>query len=614
MSDLSILSRDQIDSLSALNAVVESVMPKLKNLTVDSIINEANYLNSIESSIPEKQAFDLHLLMILGEGRQTVSEYYKGMTNGYNGVLEAARKILPNSHKITESIESFKAYVVSCLNEELMQLSPPSLMISPSEVGTALTGGALKPRKSGGIMSVLTDLFNACTEGGSFIGIVQFILDVLGVAGDFIFPGLGAAFDIINAIIYFIRGKWVLGIISLIAGIFMGSGDILKLAKSSAHLANPVIVKLASGQVTDAAAAVAKMGAKESGMVMRFIRSITSIIGGVLSNATSVLGQFFKNFGKVSGFIPGLGLLIKPIFEFLGRSLTNFGTKITVLCDAFKLMDTKIAKGTLSTLDGAMKNSDTVFKLSDDGRVLYAYSKEGKLITKVPSETLMKSDFVTMRYGKAGDNLPFNTAAEYAKYHKTVNKMAGPGYTKRIASWITLTLPRAVKLTPTRLAFFIGKQIYKIITGKEWTGTGGSGEWSREEIEGHGNGAFNDWIDRQIDAKRKETGAEYIPYLELDSKDKEAHDKILDYQNHYAKILGEPSIMDAVSDSYDKDKVDDEFNDFFSEIASKKVNSSADRVDHTVAKELDSTMRNSTSESISLSKPVNIKSFSQFIK
>ena len=78
-------------------------------------------------------------------------------------------------------------------------------------------------------------------------------------------------------------------------------------------------------------------------------------------------------------------------------------------------------------------------------------------------------------------------------------------------------------------------------------------KWSKKEVEGHGNGAFNDWINRKLKEEREKTGAVYVPALNLDSQDQEVVDRITDYQNHFAKLHGQPNIMQVVTKTYDKE-------------------------------------------------------------
>jgi hypothetical protein len=574
MSDF-VLNESQLQQFTILNEVFDKVQPKLSNmLTVDSLVNELTFINSIESRIPESVRLDLHLSMIFDKGKRSVSDYYKALSGGTNYILEAARKVFPDSIEITESIESFKTYLISRLNEEMMALAEPTGFITSSGLEKAFSGGEIAARASGSFWTMLKGLLNAVTEGGSTIGIIQFIIDIIGFVGDFIFPGVGVVADLINAIIYFIRGEWLLGAISIIAALVVGGGDTLKLLKGGASTASPIFVKLAKGQVDNAADAVAKLSTKESGPVMKLLRTLVSYIGGAIGSGTTLLGKFIKNFSKVTNFIPGLGKKLKNLFDFLGSSITNFGTKMITFCDSFKLMEKSLATTAIKNMDLAAKEGSTVFKLSDDGRLLYAINKEGKTISRIPSELFVQSEIATIKYGPKGARKLFTTAADFATYHKGITSLATrPSFISGFTKYFTKTIPSAVKTSVKELPFFIGKQIYKIATGKPWVdGEGGGGNaWSKEEVEGHGSAAFREFIDGQIAKKKAETGATYVPYVTLDSSDEETYNKVIDYQNSLAKRTGDPSIMKLITKNYDSEKVNDEFDEFFNNIASGKV-------------------------------------------
>jgi hypothetical protein len=243
-------------------------------------------------------------------------------------------------------------------------------------------------------------------------------------------------------------------------------------------------------------------------------------------------------------------------------------------CDSFKLMDKALVTTAIKNMDIAAKEAGTVFKLSEDGRLLYAINKEGKTISRIPSELFSKSGIRTIRYGDSASPILFNTAADFVKYQKGINLLAtNPSIINRFSKYFTKTIPAATKVARKEFIFFLGKQIYKIATGKSWIDGGGDGEnlWSKEEVMGHGNGAMNSWMDEQIKKKKEETGASYVPYVTLDSGDKETYDKVLDYQNHLAGLTGDPSIMRVIVKNRDSENVNDEFSEFFDNISSGKV-------------------------------------------
>jgi hypothetical protein len=136
------------------------------------------------------------------------------------------------------------------------------------------------------------------------------------------------------------------------------------------------------------------------------------------------------------------------------------------------------------------------------------------------------------------------------------------------------------------LPFFVGKLIYKYIHNKDFSE---DSNVTKAEIIGQGNGALNNWIDELTTKKRKETGATYLPYIELDSQDKEVYDKITDYQNHYAHLTGQPNIMKVVYDKYGNEGTMKEFDEFFKMVGRGEVDYEGknDKVDHTIANDLE---------------------------
>jgi hypothetical protein len=554
-----------------------------KKLVFSELVNESHAIAVMESSIPQNSSFDFHLDLIFTPGGLT--NYYKSMTGGNNVILEAARKVFPDSPQITESIESFKTYMRSLLNESGIALAEPTAAMTGS-VEKAFSGGEYEAKSGGGFWGTLKSLWNALTEGGSWWGIIHLILDIIGIVGDFIIPGVGVAADVLNAVIYLCRGEYLLAAISIIAAIVVGGGDALKLGKGVAKQASPVFVSLVKGSTTDAAQAVAKMAPKTGSKVLGFLGKIAGYIGGAMAKAISIAGSFFSGMAKVTSYIPGLNMLLKPIFDAIGSTLTKFGTRMTAFCDNLKILNKTVTKEALKKLEKGMAKGET-FKLSNDGKVLYAYNSAGKKVGSLPAESLQKSDFVKIRYGSDPSNLKlFTNAAEFSKYQRGVSRIgSNKKFGSRFGAYFKNTLPRATKNLSAGLPFFIGKQIYKLVTGKEWKMGEG---WSEAEVKGHGNAALNSWINDRIAKEKKESGAVYIPAVMLDSRDQEVMDNITAYQNNYAKMLNQPSIMPVIYDKYGNEPVFDEFEEFWKQVEKGEVTagSEKDRIEHSIADDL----------------------------
>jgi len=594
MSSLT-LNESQIQQLDALNSVFEAAEPRLsKILTFDNFVNEAYALKVIESNIPDSLRIDLHLDMIFGESTYTLTEYYKSMSSGTNRILEAARKIFPDSPAITESIESFKEYLGSLLNEESLALSMPTVNPAAS-IDTALNGGALQPRTSDGFWGTLKKLWNALTEGGSVFGVIHLILDIIGVVGDWIIPGVGIVADIINAIIYACRGEWIMAAISLIAGIIIGGGDALKLLKGSAKPAGKILPFLVKeGGAKGAAEALSKIPAKERGGVLKLLTGIFGNLGGALGKATSLFGQFVKGFGKVTSYIPGLGGALKWVFDGLGTTLTKFGEKMTLAGANFKLATKVAKKEAAEVIDKAAKagGGDFIF----DGPWVKVINKEGKQVGKYPASQIDKimgksiGEIASKKAGsEAGAKILYKNGDDVAKVTRTLeNPKVQESMRKRAYEFFEKRIKAGAKRTFNikNLSWFIGKQIYKLIHKTDWV-DGANNKWSRREVEGHGNGAMNHWIDGRIKDEMDKTGAVYVPALELDSQDQEVVNKVTDYQNHYAKLYGQPEIIQVVTKQYDKNGPGAEFADFFDEVAKGNVKrgGKGDMIDHTLSDE-----------------------------
>lgn len=609
MSSLT-LNESQIQQLDALNSVFEATEPRLsKILTFDNLVNEVHALRVIESNIPESLLFDLHLDMILGESKYSVSDYYRSLSNGTNYILEAARKILPNSPAITESIESFKEYLGSLLNEESLALGMPADVVA--------TAAPLKPR-GGGFWGTLKSLWNAVTEGGSVIGIIHFIIDIIGLVGDFIFPGVGVCADIINAIIYAIRGEWISCAISIIAAVVIGYGDTLKLVRFAAKPAQKAVGLLAKeGGAKAAGEMIAKLPAKEKGGVLKLLTGIFGNLGGALGKATSLFGQFVSAFGKVTGYIPGLGKALNWIFDGLGKTLTAFGNKMSLAGANFKLATKAAKKEAALTIDNAAKagGGDYIF----DGDWVRVINKEGKQVGKYPASQINKltdDALLNVTSKKAGSKeaakILYKKGDDVAKVTKTLESPAVQASMRKRAYAFFDTTPfwKGSKRFVKDLPFFLGKQIYKIIFGTPWV-DGASNKWSKREVEGHGNGAFNDWINDQLKKEKDKTGAVYVPALMLDSSDQEVVDKVTDYQNHFAKLYGEREIIHVVTKQYDSSGPGAEFESFFDKVAKGEVTrgGAGDAVSHTNADEIN-IKRNLTESKKSVVK--TISNFSDF--
>lgn len=561
------MTADQILACDYINAEFPRYEKRLfEFVTFDNLISEAFSLNSIEEVLPNKLFTEIHLDKILNESGSRVKGYYVGLASGKNQILEEARKMGLSSNQINEAIEDFRNFIKHKLFEDALALGSP-IASAASGFETALAGGEhLAPAKASKwtILGTLKSIWNGLTEGGSVIGIIHLIIDIVGLVGDFIFPGVGVAADIINAIIYAIRGKWILALISLVAAIIVGAGDGLKLFKPAVSTAEPILIALTKKGGVDAAAAMAGKVANK-GPVMRFLGLLASMVGTVVSKASTILGKFIQGVGKVFAWIPGLNRLTTPIFEGLGTVLTKFGDNMKLFADNFALMEKGAAKTAVKEIDDAI-GAGSKFEISKNGKYVEITNAAGKKV-EYPAGKVLNSYNMTHKL----KGVPFTNVKDLIKYNNALGKSTvKQAFNKRFIAFLSTRFNKeAAENFSKRMPYFIGKQIYKLIWGSDWLD--GQSDWSKAEVEGHGNGAFNDFVNRRIMEEKKKTGAAFVPSLMLDSSDQEAFDHITDYQNHYAELTGKPTITHVVYDKADNSPDAKEFKSFFEKVASGEI-------------------------------------------
>ena len=571
------------ESLQLMNRYFEGREENIANVfSLDRLKWESRLLNNAEKSISSKLLFDLHFDMIVDEGAKAVSKYYQDLSGGVNLILERATKKL--NKKINEQASSvdpaalFQKQFTAALTDYRAknaqgqtQPQPTVANGSTSEIDAAIAG--IDPKSTGeGIVNFLKKLWNQLTENGEAIGILHLILDAIGVIGDFIIPGLGAIADIINAIIYFCRGKWMLGTISLLAGLIFGAGDALKLLKGSAGAAEKVMVKTAERGTKEGADELAKVSVKEQSGVIKLLRFIAQNISKVLGIATSLLARFFDGFlAKITGWLPLIGKPLKSFFESIGSFFGRYAEKMTNFANGFS----KVEKGALEV---AAKEADDTLQafFAEGGKMevdattgtVKCIDANGKIIGKeFPVELLTNPKILNKKYPnlfKAGEK------EAIVKYNNAIsrgNKEIGLSN----SNWLVKKGLVAAGATG-RLSFFIGKQVIKIITGEPWDKAG----YKKEEVEYWGNSALQSWIQDELKKKREETGATYIPALDLDSSDKETFDRITNYQNNYAKLFGMPKIIPVVYDKYGNDEVEEDFKEFWDQVGTGEIKHNED--------------------------------------
>lgn len=213
-----------------------------------------------------------------------------------------------------------------------------------------------------GFLSSIKAAWNAMTEDGSPIGIFQFFLDIIGIipASWFGFP-IDIAANLLNAVIYFIRDKFLLGFINLVACVDLSKVFApLKLGiKAIARPASTLIKALGkSGAGSGAAMALkaSKEGSSNPGVVKMLGTALGKIGRWLLTSGIKmirrIVPQIIKainklTFGafKLEKYIPR----ITAVIDGWAGKLTTFAKEADAASKVLLSKETaQAAKGTIA--------------------------------------------------------------------------------------------------------------------------------------------------------------------------------------------------------------------------------------------------------------------------
>ena len=576
---------DIVDFINESLAPAENMISRA--LSLDAIKEECNFLNRIESMIPEDLQLQLHLNMILDESKKSLARYNRNLIKRRNIVIESAIKSLSisESANIKESIdlllEELKSSIKSrSISEENISTMPVDVSSVSTEYGNDFDNvmknisspddipADMLKGEQGSVMSIVKMLWNGLTEGGSPIGIFQFILDIVGLVGDFFGP-VGLIADVINGIIYLYREKYMLALISFIAAMIPFGGNVLKGWLQTSKIAKPVMdiggIYLKDGskvgaKVTDDAAKVIAKSAPESLKALDYIaKTAKEAVGGV----SGFIAKFFDKFlGKLVGWIPFIGKPLKAFFEGVAGAISSFGSRVGKFADDIPQAMTKAEVDTMNTFfkEAGKEGSEITLKGSD---LIVTSSKGGSVA--IPANMLRGTDFMLQRYGKGAGkkmqkalkNAGMNSADFYKSLNNGLRSMDGVyGKTAKIGA-ATISFGKKVPL-------FIGKEVYKFISDFKPSDL----LLSDQEYEAWGNAAIYDLMqDRTKKAMEENPNALYsVPYVDA-LKDNEATNVLRKTQNDYAEAFDLPNV--GVVGWYargEKDKRPEEVTKFYNDL------------------------------------------------
>lgn len=280
-----------------------------------------------------------------------------------------------------------------------------------------------------GVWDTAKSVLSALTEGGSPIGILHLVLDLIGlVPASWVGFPIDVLANVLNGIIYAVRGMWFLAILSLIAavpanylfkGLKMSFTPFAKVADKlgiAIFKGDKAAVKLASSELKTAAGIEKAAGlGKALDTFVQFAKTtLIKIIKGIGWTLDKILGTVLP-----FGIYPK-GKIVKFIEEFVEVPLMKAvkGSEEAVL--ALKEGDEVLAKTTKAEIDAS-----TTIKAADKEAMTAKFNKlahgDGDLVGQV-----MKSDGYTQLVKKGAPKAAIeaytNAAIARMAFSKTFTK------------------------------------------------------------------------------------------------------------------------------------------------------------------------------------------------
>ena len=423
-----------------------------------------------------------------------------------------------------------------------------------SEIESVVGNANILPKgNSDGILGMLKDLWNSLTEGGSTIGILQLVLDFVGLVGDaFLVVGLplGMIADFINAMIYFFRGKHILGVISLIAMIPFG-GDVAKgfkgVAGAFSKPFSKIFTKGAGKEIAEESATVLmKQEGKTFAKSKRFLEYIKKSAAKIAANISSAISFLLENVvAKAVGWVPFIG---KPLKKFLTK-IANYGRIVADNLTTFaKTVDapiakavTKEAKASFDAMEIALTKGGKVVK---EGDKLVVKEASGKIAKEIPIDEVAKFSNISKKFPDGPMSKVLKTGDDVARFYTFISKTGGKA-SKFLGKNADVILYRGLRVRGFKS--FIAKQIVKLL--------GSSAKaMSDYELEGMTDIVTTDQLNSKMAEHaaniKKKTGATYVvPYIDQQLKDDldtdlKEDELVYDLQKHLeynAQRMGLPS-------------------------------------------------------------------------
>ena len=160
-------------------------------------------------------------------------------------------------------------------------------------------------------------------------GVIDDVQSVLDYAG--FIPGIGDALDAINAIIYMVRKKWVMGALSLVAVIPVVGSIIATPFKALHKLIGKQLGKVFSLMTTNGKVASStlfniakKMGGKVQGLIKKIYGIIAKNVNKINSFLDTIIPSFAKMVDKASFGFVGLPLAFTKAGNTMIKQMKDF--------------------------------------------------------------------------------------------------------------------------------------------------------------------------------------------------------------------------------------------------------------------------------------------------
>jgi hypothetical protein len=560
----------------------------------DLIANEAAILDRIESIIPHTTRLELELNLLLNEGMDAVDNFHRELLKGKNILLNKVPGMF-SRNKINEINESYESIVDELksirLNED--DTIPTDAKKAASGVGKEDWDNALINREanivasgdsedSASILGVCKRILSALTENGSPIGILHLVLDIIGLVGDGIMMATGVPVgliaDIINGLIYLVRGKWLLATISFIAAVIPFGGDIMKgafkgskvgaevtqiaatytkpsmkkitgpsrLGKSSRPATSTSIggrtITSVGGKSTSISRDAIELAAKADPKSLTSLAKVAKSSKSALPIIGNIISKFFSGFlAKIVGWVPFIG---GPLKRFFNGIADMFGTYKKVAIDFANDVPSIIKLGHAKKLDTFFQHAAVDgATITSKGNKLIVTDIRGVAVHKIPA-AFLSPKFLKQRYGTSFSNEIIEYMAtnkiNVAAYYKQLTQA-----TKRsMSAWdVVHKIGKVTWIMKGALPLFIGKQIIHFIDGWQYMNL------TDGEIKNIGLASIQDVVKKARDKYIKENpgGAYHVPILNrVDESDESIRSVVNRTLHKQAKVMGLPGMVEAV--------------------------------------------------------------------